>query len=215
MAGYEKGDHLYAVFSPGYTHHGLYVGGGYVIDRTRKGVKKSTLYEFSEGHDIHIEEHVWRPFDRDQACERAYSELGNEDYNVLWNNCEHFVNWCISGFSVSIQVLAPLGVVAPQAFAMVLANYVGTKVLPTSALRFLSENKITQNDVTQTLSENPKINTVSILGTMVGTAATVQALESIVFVPACIFGAPLVIGSLATGIGVTYGLNKLYKKIFD
>lgn len=155
MDSYEKGDHLYT-FCTGYTHHALYVGSGYVIQRTREGVKRSTLYSFSEGSSIFKEDHIWRPFTREQSCERAYSELGNPDYNVFWNNCEQFVNWTISGFAVSSQVLAPLGIVNPAIFFTILSNYVGTKVLPTSLIKILAENPVTQNDVTQTTAENPK-----------------------------------------------------------
>jgi Lecithin retinol acyltransferase len=30
--------------------------------------------------------------------------LGESDYRLLTNNCEHFCNWCLSGVSRSAQV---------------------------------------------------------------------------------------------------------------
>jgi len=35
---------------------------------------------------------------------RARSRLGENDYRLLTNNCEHFYNWCLSGVSRSAQV---------------------------------------------------------------------------------------------------------------
>ena len=35
---------------------------------------------------------------------RALSRLGEDKYNVVWNNCEHFANWCIEDEQSSPQV---------------------------------------------------------------------------------------------------------------
>jgi hypothetical protein len=37
------------------------------------------------------------------------SRLGENDYRLLTNNCEHFCNWCLSGVSLSAQVARPFG----------------------------------------------------------------------------------------------------------
>jgi len=43
-------------------------------------------------------------FDADETVARARSRLGERDYNLLTNNCEHFVVWCKTGISDSRQV---------------------------------------------------------------------------------------------------------------
>jgi len=50
-----------------------------------------------------VQEHD-RKFDRAESVERAYSRLGEDDYHILFNNCEHFVSWCISGVHSSEQI---------------------------------------------------------------------------------------------------------------
>jgi hypothetical protein len=38
-----------------------------------------------------------------ESARRARSRIGENDYRLLTNNCEHFCNWCISGVSRSAQ----------------------------------------------------------------------------------------------------------------
>jgi hypothetical protein len=43
----------------------------------------------------------------EEIVRRARLRLGENDYRLLSNNCEHFCNWCISGISRSPQVARP------------------------------------------------------------------------------------------------------------
>lgn len=45
--------------------------------------------------------HLYSP---DETVERATGRLGEESYNLLSNNCEHFAIWCKTGISESHQV---------------------------------------------------------------------------------------------------------------
>ena len=105
-----RGDHL---VSPrfGYTHHGLYIGNGQVIhysgfvnEFSSGEISITSLDEFSNGNKISIQEHLLRTYNIEESIERAISRLGEDWYNVLLNNCEHFVTWCIVGFPSSSQV---------------------------------------------------------------------------------------------------------------
>ncbi len=40
----------------------------------------------------------------EETVRRARSQLGKDDYNFFWNNCEHFAAWCKTGEAVSSQV---------------------------------------------------------------------------------------------------------------
>jgi len=43
-------------------------------------------------------------FSADAIIERAQSRLGENNYDLFENNCEHFVNWCRTGIADSSQV---------------------------------------------------------------------------------------------------------------
>lgn len=48
-------------------------------------------------------------FSPEETVERAYSRLGERNYNLLMNNCEHFAIWCKTNISESWQVKELLG----------------------------------------------------------------------------------------------------------
>ena len=50
--------------------------------------------------------HLYTP---EETVERARSRLGETEYNLVTNNCEHFAIWCKTGISESHQVNAVLG----------------------------------------------------------------------------------------------------------
>ena len=45
--------------------------------------------------------HLYSP---EETVARARSRLGETNYNLLTNNCEHFVIWCKTGVSESMQI---------------------------------------------------------------------------------------------------------------
>jgi hypothetical protein len=99
----------------GYMHHGIYVGGGTVVHYAGLSrflhagpVEEVTLSRFSRGRPVRIIEYSQAKYSSQEVVRRARSRLGENDYQVLRNNCEHFCNWCISGRSHSTQVESPL-----------------------------------------------------------------------------------------------------------
>jgi len=94
-----------------YTHHGLFIGGNKVIHYSglAEGLKKgcisvTTLKEFSAGKGYQVVEHLVRVYGPKERIRRAQSRIGEDEYSVIFNNCEHFVNWCFLGFGYSSQV---------------------------------------------------------------------------------------------------------------
>ena len=79
-----------------YTHHGLYLGLGLVIHYDFTQICVVTLEQFAKGQAIFI---VQSPliYSREIVMMRALSRLGEENYNLITNNCEHFVRWCRNG----------------------------------------------------------------------------------------------------------------------
>lgn len=91
----QDADHLY-VHRGVYSHHSLYVGDGSVIHYSEGRVRFESIEEFSNGIEIEIMNSRIR-HSTDEVIVRAYSRLGEANYNLVFNNCEHFVNWCRNG----------------------------------------------------------------------------------------------------------------------
>ena len=77
-----------------YTHHGLYLGFGLVIHYDFEKICIVRLEEFSNKKALYTVESK-RTYDIATAIARATSRLGEQEYNLITNNCEHFVLWCL------------------------------------------------------------------------------------------------------------------------
>ena len=95
MRWFKKGDHI-AVDRELYSHHAIYDGNGGVVEYDDYVVKTATLAEFAQGAKIYrIEETP--AYTPDEIMERAYSRMGERQYDLLSNNCENFATWCRCG----------------------------------------------------------------------------------------------------------------------
>ncbi len=98
-------DHLRVPRQHGlFLHHGIDLGDGSVAHYLEgREILRSPLAEFSRGQEVSVVSH-------DQASpagvtlRRAMSRIGEQNYNLLFNNCEHFANWCKTGRHRSGQV---------------------------------------------------------------------------------------------------------------
>jgi hypothetical protein len=96
----------------GYSHHGIYVGSGRVVHYAGLSgglwqagpVEEVSLLQFGCDNPIQSVAHTSLPYSPAEIVRRARSRLGENDYRLLTNNCEHFCNWCVSGISHSAQV---------------------------------------------------------------------------------------------------------------
>jgi Lecithin retinol acyltransferase len=95
----------------GYTHHGIYVGGGRVVQYgglswglRRGAVEEVPLAQFSQGRPVWVRLVGSQWFDQHEVVRRARLRLGENRYSVLTNNCEHFCEWCVRGQHRSYQV---------------------------------------------------------------------------------------------------------------
>lgn len=100
----------------GFVHHGLYVGNERVIHYAgfkawlcRGPVEEVTLAEFAGGRPVQLQARSAARYAGLAAVRRARARLGEDRYGFLSNNCEHFVEWCLSGVSRSSQVEAFFG----------------------------------------------------------------------------------------------------------
>jgi len=95
----------------GYVHHGIgddqegvlhYAG----FSEAASGapVVRGSFHDFSHGNRIIVMPHKTRKYSLLESVRRAEERLGEANYDLPSNNCEHFVNWCINGKVKSRQV---------------------------------------------------------------------------------------------------------------
>lgn len=94
----------------GYTHHGVYVGGGWVVhfdggpeSKFGSRIRCCTLATFADGGDVEVVRHR-RSLPPTEVVARAEGSIGDADYHLFDNNCEHFATWCVTGHARSKQV---------------------------------------------------------------------------------------------------------------
>ncbi|MGB5633220.1 MAG: lecithin retinol acyltransferase family protein [Waterburya sp.] len=107
-----KGDCIYvyrnlAQLEGLYKHYGIDCGDGTVIHyrKPSETIEQTSLATFSRGNPVYVAEYSdGFSYIPDVVVQRAKSRLGEQDYNLLFNNCEHFVTWCKTGIVNSKQV---------------------------------------------------------------------------------------------------------------
>jgi hypothetical protein len=90
-----------------YEHHGIDCGDGSVIHyrKPSETIEQTSIETFARGNPIYIRKYeAGFYFIADVVVSRAQSRLGEQKYNLLFNNCEHFATWCKTGFSDSQQI---------------------------------------------------------------------------------------------------------------
>ncbi len=98
-----KGDHLY-VSRGAYTHHGIDCGDGTVIHyREGEAITRSSRPFFALGQEIWVKPYPLSD-PPEVVVQRAMSRVGERDYHIVFNNCEHFAYWCKTGKHRSEQV---------------------------------------------------------------------------------------------------------------
>lgn len=96
------GDHV-RVWRGFYWHHAVYAGDGWLIEFGSSAFG---------GRVAHVE---WGDFARgcsvnrvgrggQAAVQRADSQLGRSDFDLMTRNCEHFASWCATGQWESAQI---------------------------------------------------------------------------------------------------------------
>lgn len=104
-----KGDHI-RVKRGLYYHHGIDCGDGTVVHyngsplrRRDAAVARTPVELFSRGGSVEIVQSCPQVHAED-VVRRALSRLGESLYHLVWNNCEHFAWWCVTGEGRSHQV---------------------------------------------------------------------------------------------------------------
>jgi len=76
-----------------YQHHGIDCGDGTIIHYRKPSevVEQTSLEIFARGNRVYIREYIEGfCFIPEIVVHRAIARLGEQKYNLLFNNCEHF-----------------------------------------------------------------------------------------------------------------------------
>ncbi|CAJ1419889.1 unnamed protein product [Effrenium voratum] len=130
-------------FKPdGYDHHAIFVAWqenpeGFVvhhpIGKRTNPLRGKIRHEVRNLRDYTLARAlaVQRPSNPDEVLQRALSRVGESGYNLIWKNCEHFTEWCMTGQHRSRQVFGAL-VGLPQGAC--LGAVVGAALVPAATL---------------------------------------------------------------------------------
>ncbi|MDZ4878629.1 MAG: hypothetical protein CLLPBCKN_008066 [Chroococcidiopsis cubana SAG 39.79] len=101
-----KGDQIYINFG-NYTHHGIDCGDGtaihYIGESMQGVISRTSMDAFTSGKQLFTRQYEICDLP-EIIIQRAESRLGEDRYNLLFNNCEHFSSWCKTGKHESEQV---------------------------------------------------------------------------------------------------------------
>lgn len=105
------GDHIYVHRFPlPYSHHGIDCGGGVVVHYNGEPLRMNaakieitTMKKFLDGGTLQVRTYD-TSFSPDETVYLARSRVGEQKYQLLFNNCEHFAAWCKTGLGHSEQI---------------------------------------------------------------------------------------------------------------
>ena len=107
------------VYTGRYYHFGIYIGDETVIhfagpdphtltDASKAAVRKDSLDHFSMGKSLEVRDYSLEEKLKKRPPKKvigeAVSQIGKAGYDIIYNNCEHFVNKCVFGVAYSTQI---------------------------------------------------------------------------------------------------------------
>jgi len=207
----KKGSHLVSKRTL-YTHHGIYIGDDDVIHysgfsdglNNEGEVEIVSLDIFSAGNSYTIRKHPNRKYNSKESIERANSRLGESDYSVFNNNCEHFVNWCIEGKRKSDQVNYVVNTARNTAVTYGAKHYLKKKVPEVATSAFI---KSTASTATGSVA--------GIAAASATTGATATTVVSAIAAGSLASAALPIAVTVGVGVSVAYGVKKAFDWFSD
>lgn len=187
-----------------YSHHGIYVGNNQVIHYSGKStgmldfgageIEKISLTDFVANAELYVIRHATQ-FEAAEIVQSAHSRLGEQDYSLFFNNCEHFANWCVNGKSQSHQVTT--GVLISSASISAASAAAASKTASTTASSIVGSKAAS---IVSSTIKGASVGGVtgSMLGATGGAAATAVGVAAApaVLVTAAAFGVVGLVGSV-------------------
>lgn len=95
---------------PAFLHYGTEIADEAIVENTLlHGYRRvDSIDAFARGCPVWVKPSNASMEERVESARRAGSKIGSNEYSLLWNNCEHFANWCANGVAFSQQVIEGL-----------------------------------------------------------------------------------------------------------
>ena len=211
------GDH---VVTPriGYTHHGLYLGNKEVIHYEGSSlgdlsgrITQVSLEQFCQGNGCMVREYPIRIYGRKESVQRAYTRLGEAEYDLLLNKCEQLETWSVMGFAYSEQIneLVALGIVGKsamkslshQAEPVAMAGYLATQSVIDEAVRHVGQAVLPAGS--------------SLVANTAGAGVALSSGTALVSSGLVITSVTPLVMPIAAGVVVGYGIKKVIDWVWD
>jgi Lecithin retinol acyltransferase len=110
------GDHIRVPQYGILTHDGIDCGEGRVVEysKEQRCIRETSFEEFANGRRVSVVRYR-ASYEPREVVARARSRVGEREYHLVGNNCEHFATWCKAGRHQSRQVDATRGVLIASA----------------------------------------------------------------------------------------------------
>ena len=143
-------DHLQVPRQHGlFLHHGIDLGDGTVAHYLEgREILRSALDDFSQGQPVSVVPHA-QCSPQGVTLRRAMSRIGEQNYNLLFNNCEHFATWCKTGRHHSAQVNSVIDKARSWSARMPSALMAGLELLVQRGLLDDNSRALARKGVTQ------------------------------------------------------------------
>ena len=143
-------DHLEVPRQHGlFLHHGIDLGDGSVAHYLEgREILRSPLTDFSQGQPVRVVAHA-ECSPPGVTLRRAMSRIGEQNYNLLFNNCEHFATWCKTGRHQSSQVNSVIDKARSWSQRMPSALMAGLELLVQRGLLDANSRALARKGVTQ------------------------------------------------------------------
>lgn len=117
-----RGDHIKVSRNWFYDHHGIFESRNSVINfcdpnlenktstifnmlKRKKGkIMRHSLERFLDGKQLLVAKYQGKTLHPEETIKKARAHIGDENYSILFNNCEHFATYCKTGEKKSRQV---------------------------------------------------------------------------------------------------------------
>lgn len=124
------GDHI-SVRRFGYSHHGVEIDDDLVVHFTGTPGQKTgaricceSIGSFANGGTVRVVEYG-KHLEPAEVVKRAESRIGESEYHLYGNNCEHFARWCLTGDHKSRQINAANAAAGVGASTVAAAGTIG------------------------------------------------------------------------------------------
>ena len=174
-------------------------------------ITQVSLEQFCQGNGCTVREYPIRIYGRMESVQRAYTRLGEAQYDLLLNNCEQFVTWCVMGFAYSEQIneLVALGIVGESAM-----KSLSHQAEPVAMAGYLAMQSV-RNETVRHVVQAVLPASSSLVANTAGAGVALSSGTALVSSGLAITSVTPLAMPIAAGVVVGYGIKKVIDWVWD